>query len=305
MITSAFRWRVAPSQAVDSECLALAAEPGLSSRLLARLAAPALTPAGDLARFLAPAEDGLHDPWLLPDAEVALRRVSEARARGERVMVYGDFDADGLTGLSILVLALRSLGLDVAPYVPERLSDGHGLSLRAIDRAATEGRTLIVTADCGTSSSPEIDLAVGRGIDVLVTDHHHAATWPAGAVAVVNPMRDDSVYPERGLTGAGVAWKFAHLLIDELGAGSGGAGSGGAGSSAGSSATQTTGGRRPLPQAVRELADLALIGSVADVAPIIGENRSIARLRLEQLRVGARPGLAALIARSGVALDRL
>jgi single-stranded-DNA-specific exonuclease len=146
---------------------------------------------------------------------------------------------------------------------------------------------------------------VERGIDVLVTDHHHAATWPAGAVAVVNPMRDDSVYPDRGLTGAGVAWKFAHLLIDELGAGSGGAASGAGSGSAGSSAAQTTGGRRPLPRAVRELADLALIGSVADVAPIIGENRSIARLGLEQLRVGARPGLAALIARSGVALDRL
>jgi single-stranded-DNA-specific exonuclease len=306
MITSAFRWRVAPSQAVDSECLALAAERGISSRLLAVLAARGVITAGDLARFLAPAEDGLHDPRLLPDAQAALRRVVAARANGERVMVYGDFDADGLTGLSILVLALRSLGLDVAPYVPERLIDGHGLSLRAIDRAATEGRTLIVTADCGTSSSPEIDLAVGRGIDVLVTDHHHAATWPAGAVAVVNPMRDDSVYPERGLTGAGVAWKFAHLLIDELGAGeSGGAVSGGAVSGAGSSAAQTTGGRRPLPRAVRELADLALIGSVADVAPIIGENRAIARLGLEQLRVGPRPGLAALIARSGVALDRL
>src|ERR1035437_2850211 len=226
MITSAFRWRVAPSQAVDSECLALAAERGISSRLLAMLAARGVTTAGDLARFLAPAEDGLHDPWLLPDAGAALRRVSEARARGERVMVYGDFDADGLTGLSVLVLALRSLGLDVSPYVPERLGDGHGLSLRAIDRAAAEGRTLIVTADCGTSSPTEIELARDRGIDVLVTDHHHAATWPAAAVAVVNPMRDDSVYPERRLTGAGVAWKVAHLLIDELGDVRSGEGSG-------------------------------------------------------------------------------
>ena len=283
MIISAFRWRVAPSQAVDSECLALAAERGISLRLLAVLAARGVTTAGDLARFLAPAEDGLYDPRLLPDAQAALGRVAAARANGERVMVYGDFDADGLTGLSILVLALRSLGLEVAPYVPERLRDGHGLSLRAIDCAAAEGRTLIVTADCGTSSSPEIDLAVGRGIDILVTDHHHAATWPAGAVAVVNPMRDDSVYPERGLTGAGVAWKFAHLLIDELGAGNGGSGSDAAGSDAagsdaagsgtGSSAAQTTGGRRPLPRAVRELAEVSrradnaeLLGSLPDMA---------------------------------------
>ena len=272
----------------------MAAQRGISRRLLALLAARGVATADELTRFLAPAEEGLHDPRLLPDADAALRRVAEARARGERVLVYGDFDADGLTGLSILVLALRSLGLDVAPYVPERLGDGHGLSLRAIERAAVEGRTLIVTADCGTSSAAEIELARGRGIDVLVTDHHHAAAWPAAAVAVVNPVREDSKYPERSLTGAGVAWKVAHLLIGKLGGEGSGAASGAAAA-----------GRPPLPQIVREMADLALIGTVADVAPILGENRSIARLGLEQLRIGARPGLVALLERAGVARDRL
>ena len=291
MIVSSFHWRVEHVAAVDSECAALAAERGISPRLVALLAARGVATADELTRFLAPAEDGLHDPRLLPDADAALRRVTEARARGERVLVYGDFDADGLTGLSIMVLALRSLGLDVAPYVPERLGDGHGLSLRAIERAAGEGRTLIVTADCGTSSAAEIELARSRGIDVLVTDHHHAATWPAAAVAVVNPVREDSTYPERSLTGAGVAWKVAHLLIGELG---------GQGSGAAAAA-----GCPALPQLVREMADLALIGTVADVAPILGENRSIARLGLEQLRIGARPGLAALLERAGVARDRL
>jgi single-stranded-DNA-specific exonuclease len=295
MIVSSFHWRLAHAAAVDDECAALAAERGISPRLLALLAARGVATAGELTGFLAPAEDGLHDPRLLPDAEAALRRVSEARARCERILVYGDFDADGLTGLSILVLALRSLGTDVAPYVPERLGDGHGLSLRAIERAAGEGRTLIVTADCGTSSAAEIELARSRGIDVLVTDHHHAATWPAAAVAVVNPVRDDSTYPERSLTGAGVAWKVAHLLIGELG---------GEGRLAGSDAA-AAGGGLALPQVVREMADLALIGTVADVAPILGENRSIARLGLEQLRIGARPGLAALLERAGVVPDGL
>jgi len=118
-----------------------------------------------------------------------------------------------------------------------------------------------------------------------VTDHHHASTWPAAAVAVVNPARDDSAYPERNLTGAGVAWKVAQLLIGELG----GEGSGSAtGGSAGSVAAGTLAGRarRPLPESVRALTDLALIGTVADVAPILGENRSIAQLGLEQLRPG-------------------
>ncbi|MFI5258580.1 MAG: single-stranded-DNA-specific exonuclease RecJ [Candidatus Limnocylindrales bacterium] len=293
MITSSFRWRVAASSPVDDACRAAAAERGVSPRLLSILASRGVTTADELARFLAPAEHGLHDPRLLPDAGAALRRVAGARARGERVLVYGDFDADGLTGLSILVLALRSLGLDAAPYVPERLGDGHGLSLRAIDRAAAEGRTLILTADCGTSSAAEIDLARGRGIDVLVTDHHHAATWPEGAVAVVNPVREDSAYPERGLTGAGVAWKVAHLLIDELGEGESRA------------ADSSPAARTSLPETVRALADLALIGTVADVAPILGENRAIARLGLELLRHSARPGLAALLERAGVAPERL
>jgi single-stranded-DNA-specific exonuclease len=304
MIVSSFQWRVAPAVAVDSEAQAMAVERGISGRLLKLLAGRGVTTAADLEQFLAPAEDGLHDPWLLPDAGVTVERVALARSRGERVLVYGDFDADGLTGLSILVLALRALDMDVAPYVPERLGDGHGLSLRAIDLAVAEGRTLILTADCGTSSAVEIELAGGRGIEVLVTDHHHASTWPAAAVAVVNPARDDSAYPERNLTGAGVAWKVAQLLIGELG----GEGSGSAtGGSAGSVAAGTLAGRarRPLPESVRALTDLALIGTVADVAPILGENRSIAQLGLEQLRAGARPGLAALIERAGVARDRL
>jgi single-stranded-DNA-specific exonuclease len=287
MIHSLFRWRAPAPVSIDPACAALAAERGLSVRLLAILAGRGVADVAALNAFLAPAEEGLHDPRLLPDADAALRRVEKARSSGERVLVYGDFDADGLTGLAILVLALRHLGLDVEPYVPERLGDGHGLSFKAIERAVTEGRSLIVTADCGTSSGPEIELAASRGIDVLVTDHHHAPTWPAAAVAIVNPQRTDSSYPEHQLTGAGVAWKVAALLIGELG--------GEAGNEAGGS----------IPDYVRGLADLALIGTVADVAPILGENRSIARMGLSQMRNAPRPGIAALLERAGVARERL
>ena len=290
MIISNFRWRVPAPLAVDPDCRVLGAERGISERLLSLLARRGVKSAGQLAAFLAPPEEGWYDPSLLPDAAPALARVARAQADGERILVYGDFDADGLTGLSILVIALRAIGLDAAPYVPDRLGDGHGLSLRAIDGAVDERRTLIVTADCGTSSGPEIEVARGRGIDVLVTDHHHAATWPAAAVAVVNPQRADSEYPERHLTGAGVAWKVAHLLLRELGDGSGG---------------PIVAGIEALPQAVRDLADLAVIGTVADVAPLLGENRVIARIGLERLRSGTRPGLAALVERAGLARERL
>ena len=280
MVQPLFDWISPRDVAVDPECLAIGVERGISERLLRILAARGVAGPDELRMFLAPAEDGLHDPRLLPDAQAALLRVSAARERGERVLVYGDFDADGLTGLTILVIALRALGLDAAAYAPERLGDGHGVSLRAIDTAQAEGRTLIVTADCGTSSGPEIEEAARRGIDVLVTDHHHAATWPSAAVAVVNPLRADSAYPDRCLTGAGVAWKFAQLLLSPPG-------------------------EVVLSEAARELADLAIIGTVADVAPILGENRSIARLGLEQLRRTTRPGLVALLSRAGIASEKI
>jgi single-stranded-DNA-specific exonuclease len=287
MIESQYRWRGPAPVSIDQATRELGAARGISERLLAILASRGVSDAAALTAFLAPAEEGLHDPRLLPDAEAAVARVARARVQGERVLVYGDFDADGLTGLSILVLALRHLGLDAEPYVPERLGDGHGLSTRAIDRAVAEGRSLIVTADCGTSSGPEIELAASRGVDVLVTDHHHAATWPAAAVAVVNPQRADSAYPERQLTGAGVAWKVAALIVAEL------------------DEEGPQRGAASMPDVVRDLADLALIGTVADVAPILGENRAIARIGLSRLRSSPRPGLAALLERAGVARDRL
>ena len=278
MIPSTYRWRLVPPPVIDDACRDWGLEHGLSERLVRVLAARGVGTASDLERFLAPPEAGLHDPMLLPDAAATLRRVTTARAGGEKVLVCGDFDADGVTGTVILTLALRQLGLDVEPYVPDRLGDGHGLSRKAVERAVAEGRRLIVTADTGTSSAGEIAQAQGRGVDVIVTDHHHAAVWPRSAVAVVNPWRDDSEYPDRELTGAGVAWKVAHLLLDAL------VGDGGAG----------------LPPQVAAMADLALIGTVADVAPILGENRCIARLGLARLATGSRPGLVALLRRAGV-----
>jgi single-stranded-DNA-specific exonuclease len=280
VIEPLYRWLPPRTVDVEPACLALGTEAGISERLVGLLAARGVDDPGEVRSFLAPATEALHDPLALPDAEAALRRVAEARRKGERVLVYGDFDADGLAGMAILTIALRRLGLDAAPYVPERLGDGHGLSRRAIGLAAAQGRTLIVTADCGTSSAAEIEEAAGRGIEVLVTDHHHASPWPSAAVAVVNPQRSDSRYPERRLTGAGVAWKVAQALL-----------SGEAEATAGVAAV--------------DLTDLAIIGTVGDVAPVLGENRAIARLGLETLRAGQRPGLAALVQRAGLAPDRL
>ena len=269
-----FRWSFPDSRPIDPELLTAALERGLAERTTGLLVRRGVTGAAELAAWFDDPLGGLHDPRLLPDADRLLARLTLARSRGEGVMVFGDFDADGLDGLAILVLALRRFGVSVEPYVPSRLEEGHGLSLAAIDAAIAARLSVIVTVDCGTSSTSEIAIAQRRGIDVLVTDHHRVPAELPPAFAVVNPHRADSTYPDPRLAGSGIAFKVAQLLLAEVPGG---------------------------PQAALELADLATIGTVADVAPIVGENRAIARLGLDRLRTAPRPGIAALLERAKIA----
>ncbi len=246
---------------------------GVSLRVGGLLAGRGLAVGTELTAFFGAAEDGLHDPRLLPDAAAFAGRIERARQDRETVMVFGDFDADGLTGLAILVRALTRLGVEARPYVPSRLDEGHGLSLAAVDAAGREGIRVIVTVDCGSTSRLEISAARVAGIDVLVTDHHRVPPELPPAVALVNPHRADSGYPDRRLSGSGVAFKLAQLLL--------------------ATAPGDT-------SAALDLADLATIGTVADVAPVLGENRAIARIGLERIRREPRPGIAALLARAGI-----
>jgi single-stranded-DNA-specific exonuclease len=268
-----YHWHIAQPAPVDEDAIAAARARGLSARLVRVLSRRGtVTPDTIAARFDAPA-GSLHDPWLLPDAARARARVDRAVASGERVLVLGDFDADGLTGLAILVLALRARGLEASPYVPSRADEGHGLSTAAIERALAEGRTLIVTVDCGSTSGAEIASAGMAGVDVLVTDHHALPPELPPAVGIVNPHRVDSRYPDPRLSGSGVAFKVAQLLLDDRPGGA---------------------------EAALAMADLAAIGSIADVVPLEGENRAITRLGLRQLALGGRPGLRALLESAGV-----
>ncbi len=273
MVEARFRWTF-PDVAPPPAGLAAAAEQaGISPRLVALLARRGVRTPDDLAAWFGEPLAGLHDPALLPDADRLLERLQRARDAGERVQVFGDFDADGLTGLAILTIALRRFGVDAVPYVPSRLDDGHGLSIAALDAATGAGVSLIVTVDCGTTSHAEIAAAARRGLDVVVTDHHRVPEVMPAAYALVNPHRPDATYPDRRLAGSGVAFKIAQLLLADLPGG---------------------------PQAALELADLATIGTVADVAPIVGENRAIARLGLDRLRQHPRPGVAALLERARI-----
>jgi single-stranded-DNA-specific exonuclease len=273
MIDARHRWVFPDPIRLAPEFRTAARDLGLGTFAAAVLARRGVDDVALLASFLGPAAAGLNDPHLLPDAAALVTRVALARDRGERAMVFGDFDADGLSGLAQLVLALRRLGLDVIPYVPSRLEEGHGLSMAAVASASEAGVTLIMTVDTGSTSVMEVAAAAERGIDVLITDHHHLPDVLPAAVALVNPHRADSIYPAPELSGSGVAFTVARLLLGDL---------------LGAEAEAL------------EMADLATIGTVSDVAPILGENRAIARLGLELMRSAPRPGIAALLARAGV-----
>ncbi len=273
MLEPRFSWRLPEPIVLDPALAQRAGQLGLSERVAGLLAGRGIDTAERLEDYLGPAEVGLHDPARLPDAGLLLERIRLAREEGQSCLVFGDFDADGLTGLAIMVRALRRFGLVAEPYVPSRVDEGHGLSRPAVERAAAGGHRLIITVDTGSSSTAEVAEAAVRGIDVVVTDHHRVPDVPPACLALVNPHRPGATYPDDRLAGSGVAFKIAQLLLADVPGG---------------------------PEFALNLAELAAIGTVADVAPILGENRAIARLGLGRLRTAPLVGLAALLARAGL-----
>ncbi len=206
---------------------------------------------------------------MLPDMDRAVARLRRAVETRETVGVFGDFDADGLTGTALLVEALRELDCPVTSYLPEREREGHGLNPGAIDALEARGAGLVVTVDCGVGAREEVALAASKGIDTVVTDHHVPPPTLPEAAAVVDPNIGGSRYPFDELTGVGLAFKLVEALWAELG--------------------------RPRPE---HLLDLAALGTVADVGRLVGENRYFVKRGLEIVNRSPRPGLEALIARS-------
>src|SRR6266508_1345469 len=213
-----------------------------------------------------------YDPLLLPDIEPALSRLRTAISEGELIAVYGDFDVDGVTASVILIEGLRELGGRVFSYLPDRFSEGYGLNTGAIDALHAQAVTLIVTADCGTSSVREIDHARKLGIDTIVLDHHTIPPELPAAVAIVNPKRPENRYPEPELASGGLAFKVMTALHEAMGR---------------------------AWNAERYLGLVAL-STVCDVAPLQNENRSLVKRGLAALERTGRPGLRALIEVSGL-----
>ncbi|MCB8989078.1 MAG: single-stranded-DNA-specific exonuclease RecJ [Chloroflexota bacterium] len=218
------------------------------------------------------------DPFLLPDMDKAVARIQQAVEREETVIVYGDFDADGVTSTVLLTQALRGLGLNrqqAQPYIPDRVDEGYGLNIDALTTLRQEkGADLVITVDCGIRSVAEVAHANTLGLDMIVTDHHSLGPTLPPALALINPKHPASRYPETMLAGVGIAFKLAQAL------------------------RQTMPERAQFDEA--ELLDLVAIGTVADLAPLLGENRKLVQDGLAVLNQAKRPGVAALAHVSGV-----
>ena len=222
--------------------------------------------------FLASGRELLHDPLLLRDMDRAVERVRRALDGGETIAVYGDYDVDGITSTCLLTDFLRKEGGQVIPYIPDRMEEGYGLNREAVDTLHRQGVSLIVTVDCGITAIEETAYARTLGVDVVITDHHECKADLPEAVAVVDPRRADCPYPFKCLAGVGVALKLALAL----------------------------GGQARWDELLDRYADLAAIGTVADVMSLTGENRTIVRVGLKALRHTVRPGLKALLHEAGL-----
>ena len=272
MPTVAPRWDTLACDAAAAE--RLAAELSIAPIVATLLCQRGLGDPEQARRFLNPSLEHLHDPMALADMGVAVDRILGAIARRERIAIHGDYDVDGVTSTVILRRALELLGGDVTHFIPERLRDGYGLQPASVDRLHAEGVVLIISVDCGIRGADAALRAKALGVDLIITDHHEPDAELPEALAVINPKRTDCSYPDKYLAGVGVALK----LVQEL--------------------CRRTGHEAWLPGFIK----LAAIGTLADVVPLVGENRVIAKVGLDLLTKGPhKVGLRALLDVSGLA----
>lgn len=245
---------------------------GLHPVIARTLATRGISSSQQATNFLNPSIEQLHDPTLLPGMAAAVERINEALLQKQKIIVHGDFDTDGLTSTVLLVQALRSMGGDVDYFIPNRLEEGYGLNHEGVERARDMGAGLIITCDCGVTSIEEVALAEQWGIDVIVTDHHEPDETLPEAIAVINPKLKGSSYPFDALAGVGVVSKLVVALMENR--------------------------RTEVP--ITNILRITCLGTIADVVPLVDENRVIAHHGLTHLRGTKNVGLIALFKVAGL-----
>jgi single-stranded-DNA-specific exonuclease len=269
------RW-ITESRDPDSE-RRLVKELQIPTLVAALLAQRGFTDPAEAWKFLNPSLDDLGDPRSLPDYEAAQSEILKARESKDLIYVHGDYDVDGVTSAAIFHRFLGRVGCQVHTHVPHRTKEGYGIALDAVEEAKKLGAKLFLTCDCGIAAHEQVERAKEAGMTVVVTDHHAIAGELPDAAAVVNPHRIDSEYPFEELSGAGVAFRICEGLTKEL--------------------------NLPVAGYRRAFLDLAALGTIADVMPLLGENRIIAKFGLEQIQASKKVGIQALMRESGVGQD--
>ena len=222
--------------------------------------------------FLNPNRHNFHDPFLMPDMEIAVNKILEAITKNTKTIIYGDYDVDGITSITVLKKFLEERGLEVDYYVPNRLDEGYGLNKSAIEEISKKGYKLIITVDCGISAISEIEYANSLGMEVIVTDHHETIEELPKALAVVDAKRKDSKYPFNMLAGVGVVFKLIQAISMKL---------------------------NLNEKEYLKYLDIVCVGTISDIVPLIDENRVIAKLGLKLVEVTKNVGLKAIIKSSG------
>ncbi len=226
----------------------------------------------DIKVFLNPTRNDFHDPYLMPDMKIAVDRIIEGIKKQEKIMIYGDYDVDGITSITVLSKFLKELGLNVGTYIPNRLDEGYGLNQEAIKQIADEGYKLIITVDCGISGTEEVNYAYSLGMEVIITDHHEPLDELPKALAVIDCKRKDNKYPFNSLAGVGVAFKLIQAIGMKL--------------------------KLDEKEYLKYL-DIVCIGTISDIVPLIDENRVIAKLGLKLVKQTNSPAVKALLKVAG------
>jgi len=275
MDTVESRWSVG-ARDPDAEAL-LQRELGIPSLVAAILVQRGFTEPRTAHKFLNPSLDDLYDPRTLPDYESAKDAILGAVDRKELIFVHGDYDVDGVTSAALLNRFLKAIGANVHTHVPHRMREGYGIHRSAVEAAKSLGAKLFLTCDCGVAAHEQVQIAREAGMAVVVTDHHSVGDVLPGANAVINPHRKDSAYPFDELSGVGVVFRLCEGLTQEL--------------------------KHPVDRYRRAFLDLAALGTIADVMPLVDENRIIARFGLEQLTYSKKAGIKALMREAQIKLD--
>lgn len=270
------RWIASKNQVIDHRIEEALDEQLSYSEAFKRILSRKLDDQIDPEQFLHPSLDQLHNPSLLKDLDKAVQRIQQAIANKEPICIYGDYDVDGITSVSLLIRAFEAIDYPVRYYIPDRHEEGYGLNGSAIEQIAEEGAAVIITVDCGITSVKEAVLARTLGVDLIITDHHECQEEIPSAFAVINPKQEDCSYPFKMLAGVGIAYKLACAILEE----------------------------QILP--VREaLLELAAFGTIADIAPLNGENRILAKFGLASLSETKITGFKALIECSDLANKKI